>query len=166
MRPPVAIVIGLLLALIAALLWVDWRKPAAAGGVSAPDAQAAAGPVAESVTNLAAASSEGTPATNDAAFSGMPVPVPDSAIQTVIADEQQIQGWLLSRGPEALPGLLGKLDCSSAEVRGNALEALKQLGDRQAISVIRQKAEFIQDPDEQARFLAAADFLAAPRYGE
>ena len=96
----------------------------------------------------------------------IPVPGPDPAIQAVIADEQQIQGWLLSRGPDALPGLLSKLDSSSAEVRGNALEALKQLGNREAIPIIRQKAESIQDADEQARFVAAADFLAAPRYGE
>ncbi len=163
MRPKVLAVIGLLLAASMALLWVAERKSGGAGPLAVT-----AGPVAQldrPVHSLAEIS-PAIPLTNDPNSIGDAGLTPAPPVQTVIADETQIEQWLESRGPDALPGLLGKLDSGSPEVRGNALEALKQLGDRQAIPVLQQKAEAMTDPAEKARFLAAADFLAMPKYGE
>jgi len=156
MRPSVLLAVGLLLAVSLLLLWVAERKP---GQVRSPEV--AIQPVAP-ISDLAPVAQD-TNASATTPDAGAVAPPP---AEVVAADEVQIQQWLQSRGPDALPGLLSKLDNASPEVRGNALEALKQMGDRQAIPVLQQKAEAISDPAEKARYLAAADFLAMPKYGE
>ena len=158
MRPAVLAVIGLLLAASLLLLWLAERKPRQPVSVEMVQPDRSVPPVAAMLPTAVV-----TNGADPVADAGGLTPPP---MEVVAADEVQIQQWLQSRGADALPGLLGKLDNASAEVRGNALEALKQLGDRQAIPVLQQKAETISDPAEKARILAAADFLAMPKFGE
>ena len=166
MRPQVLVIVVAAMGLMAVLLWSSHRsaaRPGPADGGALPPAAAVpmgpAGHVAGPAVAVPPAATPPAPAMPDQ-------PATDTGVPTaqVEAEQAEVARLLEARGPESLPGLAAKLDSQSPEVRVSAVEALKQLGDANAIPILQQKAEAIQDPYEKIKFLDAAKFLALPKW--
>ncbi len=113
--------------------------------------------VANSTPPLAAAA--------QAAMTNLP-----AATNTITETKEQILARLddysAESHPRFLPLIVRELDHPDAEVRHAAVEALIQYGNRDAIPILRQRAELVSDPKEKAELLAAADYIALPSLTE
>jgi hypothetical protein len=62
--------------------------------------------------------------------------------------------------------IVGDLTNSTPAIRAAARDAAMQFGNRDAIPLLKNAAEVVQDPHEKVEFLDAADFLALPGLDE
>ena len=74
----------------------------------------------------------------------------------------ELMALAMNNDPNARDMLLSELQNPDKDIRSAAIDALIQLGDRSAVPRMRQLADRMQDPDEKADMLAAADFLDLP----
>src|SRR5262249_54670257 len=98
--------------------------------------------------------------------SGMNEPIPPSAATTdevntkpdgatVEAEIERLTQLSLKNDPASLPEILGALKHPDRAVREAAIEATLQVGDSNAIPVLKEAAEAVSDLDEKSAFLEA-----------
>ena len=63
----------------------------------------------------------------------------------------------------SLPEILRALTHPDREVREAAIETTRQVGDSNAIPVLKQASEMVDDAEEKIEYLEAMEFLAVPR---
>lgn len=113
-----------------------------------PAAQSATGPVNPVGSSNTAASAEQMRA---------------AAIEKELDAIQELQGEANGdNNPTIISALLDKVANPEAQVRGAALEALRQLNDTNAIPGLQQAVEHIQDPRVKVAALDVIDYLKLP----
>jgi hypothetical protein len=82
-----------------------------------------------------------------------------AAIETKIDRLTQLS---LEGNPASLPEIFSALTYPDKEVREAAIEATTQVGDSNAIPVLKAASELVDDPEEKMAFLDAMEFLSVP----
>jgi len=114
-------------------------------------------------------------AASNTANSPIPAPAPAMAVVTaanamtpeqrqayIESETTRLQEWSTQDDPASFSGILNDLTNSEKPVRMAAIEAARQFGGSDAISVLRADAANAADTDEKIALLQAADFLSLP----
>jgi HEAT repeat protein len=163
------------LAAVAAVLAALWLAPQRADPEISPATNAASATIqAPTPRRQSTVASAQNPATNPTAPAPDPVVVSSKTSNFVARAQAEAKEALIERlhdyGTESQPRFLDliakELENSDPEIRHAAVEALIQFGNRDAIPILRQRADLVEDPKEKAELQEAADYLALPTLGE
>ncbi len=86
--------------------------------------------------------------------------VPERDRAMTDAEIERLSQLSLTRDQAALPEIFAALKHPDREVREAAMEAITQMGDSNAIPVLKEASEMVDDPEEKSEFLEAMEFLS------
>jgi hypothetical protein len=89
-------------------------------------------------------------------------PTPEQERAAIDAQVEHLTQLSLKGDSASLPEILAALKNPDKEVREAALDAVTQVGDSNAIPVLKEASEMVDDPEEKVAFHEAMDFLAVP----
>jgi hypothetical protein len=87
---------------------------------------------------------------------------PEQKQAYIFGEMRRLQDLSTKNDPESFSAILNDLTNSEKEVRLAAIEATKQVGNRDAIPVLKANVAGTTDTDEQIALLQAANFLSLP----
>src|SRR5262245_983536 len=158
MRPKVvAAVLSVAACLLAALFWLT------KGLEQAPEKSSTTSPSGETPSQAMALSPQLTPVEPRAALPVMTNALtPEQERAVIEAEIERLNQLSMKNDPASLPAILAALTDANREVREAAREATMQVADSNAIPVLKQASEMVDDPEEKIEFLEAMQFLSVP----
>lgn len=87
---------------------------------------------------------------------------PEQERAVIAAKIEHLTQLSLRRDPASLSEIFAALKCPDREVREAAIDATTQVGDSNAIPMLKEASEMVDDPEEKIAFLEAMEFLAVP----
>ena len=91
-----------------------------------------------------------------------PVMTPEQHQEAIGAEIDRLQQWSMNNDPTSLSNIVADLTSPDKEIRDAAIEAIKELGDTNAIPTLKGIADNTEDLEEKISLLQAADFLSLP----